>query len=155
MIGSKLILVRSLRPELTLLLLMAYHEQSLRAMGRIVANPDKRPFAELIGDYEKHLHQAFASVPRCLPNINVLMHAMGYFSDDLSSQEKAFFLDYMQKYREGQVPLSTNIGLMRSWIVRFGNEYLRQQTFFRPYPEALIAITDSGKEMACLVEGGG
>jgi uncharacterized protein YbgA (DUF1722 family) len=42
---------------------------------------------------------------------------------------------------------------MQSWIVRFENDYLAQQTFFRPYPEPLIALTDSGKEMACLLEG--
>jgi uncharacterized protein YbgA (DUF1722 family) len=52
------------------------------------------------------------------------------------------------------VPLSTLIGMMMSWIVRFENDYLAQQTFFQPYPEPLITITDSGKEMACLVEDG-
>jgi uncharacterized protein YbgA (DUF1722 family)/uncharacterized protein YbbK (DUF523 family) len=135
------------------LLLMSYKEPAMRAMGRIVANPDQQPFNDVIIDYEQHLSEALADVPSCLPNINVLMHALGHVSDKLTSEEKAFFLDYLERYREGTVPLSTLIGLMQSWIVRFENVYLAQQTFFRPYPEPLIALTDSGKEMACLLEG--
>lgn len=134
------------------LLLMAYDEQALRKMGRIVANPDKRPPTEVIADYEQHLLEAFSHPPACVTNVNALMHAMGHFSDDLSSEEKAFFLDYLERYRNGTVPLSTLLGLMQSWIVRFDDEYLDQQTLFAPYPEELIDITDSGKEMACLVE---
>ncbi len=134
------------------LLLMGYDEPVMRTMGRIVANPDRRPFDDVIFDYERYLSAALADLPRCLPNINVLMHALGHVSDHLTSEEKTFFLDYLERYREGTVPLSTLIGLMQSWIVRFEVDYLAQQTFFRPYPEPLIALTDSGKEMACRVE---
>ena len=132
------------------LLLMAYHQTEMRAMGRIVANPDRRPFDQVIAEYEPHLYAAFTRPPRCTSHINVLMHALGYFSDGLSSQEKAFFLNALQKYREGVVPVSTNRGLIQSWIVRFGQDYLAHQTYFEPYPEALLELTDSGKQMACL-----
>ncbi|MFL7790630.1 MAG: YbgA family protein [Anaerolineae bacterium] len=132
------------------LLLMAYHQTEMRAMGRVVANPDKRPFEQVIAEYESHLYTALTRPPRCTSHINVLMHALGYFSDGLSGQEKAFFLDTLQKYRDGLVPVSTNRGLIQSWIARFGQEYLAQQTYFEPYPEALLELTDSGKQMACL-----
>jgi uncharacterized protein YbgA (DUF1722 family) len=32
----------------------------------------------------------------------------------------------------------------RSWIVRFGVDYLAQQSFFFPFPEALVIPLDSG-----------
>jgi uncharacterized protein YbgA (DUF1722 family)/uncharacterized protein YbbK (DUF523 family) len=132
------------------LLLMAYHQAELRAMGRIVANADRRSFEKVVADYELHLHAALARPPRCTSHINVLMHALGYFSDGLSSEEKAFFLDALQKYREGLVPVSTNRSLIQSWIARFGEPYLAQQTYFEPYPEDLLELSDSGKQMACL-----
>jgi uncharacterized protein YbgA (DUF1722 family)/uncharacterized protein YbbK (DUF523 family) len=132
------------------LLLMAYHQAELRAMGRIVANADRRSFGEVVADYEQHLHAALVHPPRCTSHINVLMHALGYFSDGLSSEEKAFFLDALQKYREGLVPVSTNRSLIQSWIVRFDEPYLAQQTYFAPYPEELLELSDSGKQMACL-----
>jgi uncharacterized protein YbgA (DUF1722 family)/uncharacterized protein YbbK (DUF523 family) len=127
------------------LLLMAYNEQELRLMGRIVANPQKKPVAEVLAEYETHLWEALAGPPRRTAGINVLMHALGYFSKQLSSEEKAYFLDSLEKYRAKKAPLSVPVSILGAWIVRFEEPYLARQTFFAPYPEPLIAISDSGK----------
>ena len=127
------------------LLLMAYNQEKMRVLGRIVANPEKRAFDELIADYEENLLGAFARASRYTSNINVLMHGLGYFSEKLSSDEKAFFLDSLERYRAGSVPLSVPLNIIRAFIVRFQENYLAQQTFFEPYPEELMEITDSGK----------
>lgn len=126
-------------------LLMAYNQKEMRVLGRIIANLDKLPFDDVVMQYEEHLYRAFARAPRYNSNINVLMHGMGYFSKGLSSKERAFFLDQLEQYRAGKLPLSVPVGLLRSWIIRFENEYLAQQTFFEPYPLALVEISDSGK----------
>jgi len=126
-------------------LLMAYNQKELRALGRIVANPQKRPVSDVLADYEQHLLSAFARVPRYTSNINVLMHGLGYFSKGLTAAERAFFLETLEKYRAGRVPLSVPLGVLNAWIVRFDEGYLRQQTFFQPYPEELMEISDSGK----------
>jgi uncharacterized protein YbgA (DUF1722 family) len=119
-------------------LLMAYNQIEMRKMGRIVANAEKRPFNELINDYEQHLLKAFEFPPKFTSNINVLMHMLGYFSDDLTHEEKAYFLDELEKYRAGWVPLFTLTRLLKSWIVRFDQKYLNSQTFFEPFPEKLM-----------------
>jgi uncharacterized protein YbgA (DUF1722 family)/uncharacterized protein YbbK (DUF523 family) len=126
-------------------LLMAYNQKELKILGRLVANLEKRPLAEIMEDYQQHLAGALSRPPRYPSNINVLMHALGYFSRELSAKEKAFFLDALERYRSEKVPLSVPLNLARAWVVRFDQEYLSQQTFFLPYPEALMEITDSGK----------
>ena len=73
------------------------------------------------------------------------MYAMGYFSKNLNAAEKAYFLDTMEQYRINRVPLSVCNAILKSWIIRFDEKYLNNQTFFEPYPEQLIEITDSGK----------
>ena len=127
------------------LLLMAYNQERMRSLGRIVANPDKETFDKLITNYENHLSGAFSRAARYASNINVLMHGLGYFSKELSSDEKAFFLDSLERYRAESVPLSVPLNIIRSFVVRFQEDYLAQQTFFEPYPEELMEITDSGK----------
>ncbi len=127
------------------LLLMAYNQSELKVMGNIVANRDKRPVAQVLEDYRTHLLQALAKPPRFTSGINVLMHALGYFKDGLSPREKAFFLDQLELYRAGKVPLSAPVSVVDSWIARFDQEYLARQTFFAPYPVELVEITDSGK----------
>ncbi|MBN1400674.1 MAG: DUF1722 domain-containing protein [Anaerolineae bacterium] len=127
------------------LLLMAYHQSEMRTLGRIVANHDGQPVEAVYAAYAEHLSAALKHPARYTASINVLMHAMGYFSEGLLSSEKAFFLECLEDYRAGRAPLSVPTSILRSWIVRFGQAYLAQQTFFEPYPEGLVAITDSGK----------
>jgi len=126
-------------------LLMAYHQKEMRVLGRIVANPEKKKVRAVFEEYEAHLRSALANPPRYTSSINVLMHALGYFSDGLSRSEKAFFLESLEKYRAGKIPLSATLSVVSSWLARFKNEYLEKQTFFAPYPEALVEISDSGK----------
>ncbi len=127
------------------LLLLAYNESRMRLMGPLVANRDKKPPAEIIAAYEPHLWAALAHPPRRTAGINVLMHALGYFSEQLSAQEKAYFLDALEKYRAQRAPLSVPVSLLGAWIARFDESYLARQTFFEPYPPALVTISDSGK----------
>ena len=127
------------------LLLMAYNQTELRKLGRIVANPEKRPIGELLDEYEEHFMRALSKPSRFTSDINVLMHALGYFSKELNHEEKAFFLDTLEQYRGGRIPLSACLSVVRSWIARFGEPYLEMQSYFEPYPTGLVEITDSGK----------
>ena len=127
------------------LLLMSYSQKEMRILGKIVANPEKKGMPEVFDEYEAHLRAALARPPKYVSNINVLMHAMGYFKEGLTPPEKAHFIASLEKYRAGKIPLSATIAIVNSWLARFGSDYLKQQTFFEPYPEALVEITDSGK----------
>ncbi len=126
-------------------LLMAYNQKEFRIMGRVVANHEKRPAKDVYEEYLMHLHNALAKTPRYTSYINVMMHAMGYFSEKLNKEEKTFFMDLMERYRKGKTPLSSDLDVLMSWGVRFGEKYLIDQTFFRPYPQDLMDISDSGK----------
>ena len=127
------------------LLLMAYSQKEMRALGVIAAAPEKLPWDTLAAEYRAHLQLALSRMPRATAHINVMMHALGYFKDELSPAEKDFFLDQLTEYRREKLPLSAVIAVMRSWVVRFRNEYLGMQTYFEPYPESLSAVSDSGK----------
>lgn len=127
------------------LLLMAYHQTAMRALGRVVANPERKSVAETFAAYEAGLRNALAKPPRFTSNINVLMHALGFFSDKISSAERRHFLATIERYRAGKIPLSAAIAVVTAWLARFEEPYLAQQTFFEPYPETLVEITDSGK----------
>jgi uncharacterized protein YbgA (DUF1722 family)/uncharacterized protein YbbK (DUF523 family) len=127
------------------LMLMAYSQRQLKELGRLVANPDKQPFPRIMPEYRAGLETAMANAPRAGACINVLMHAMGYFSKELTSKEKAFFLDALTDFREQRIPLSVPVSILKSYIVRFDEPYLARQTFFEPYPDSMLSVTDSGK----------
>ena len=130
------------------LLLMAYNQTKLRELGRIVANQGGKQTSEMLELYRRSFHEAFRKPPRHASPVNVLMHALGYFKKELSPREKRHFLEVLEAYRLGTAPLSSAVSILRSWIVRFEIEYLQEQTFFDPFPEALIAADRVGREIA-------
>lgn len=126
-------------------LLMAFNQKRLKELGRITANADRRDPDQVFADYEAVLGPAFSTPLRRSSIINVTMHMQGYFSKGLTAREKKYFAEALQKYRDGNLPLSAVLTLLRSWSARYEEEYLEAQTFFEPFPDDLILTRDSGK----------
>ncbi len=119
------------------LLLAAYSKKISRTLDRIIANIEYKPIDILLKLYREELLNAFDKMPRFVSNINVLMYSLGFFSNRLSAKDKASFLDTLDKYRAGKIPLAVILAGLRSWIVHFDEPYLAQQRFFEPYPTTL------------------
>jgi len=75
----------------------------------------------------------------------MLMHLFGYFKKELTSTEKAYFLDTLEKYHMKKIPFSVPIAIIHAWVVRFDEKYLKYQTIFEPYPAEILDVSDSGK----------
>lgn len=127
------------------LLLLAYNQTHYRKCGRIVANHQKLKSDQVFYEYEKELAHILKKIPRFTAIINTLQHAFGWISDGLSADEKSYFLNTIEEYRDERIPLSAIQRLIHASAIRFNNTYLRNQVFFNPYPAELIEITDSGK----------
>jgi uncharacterized protein YbgA (DUF1722 family)/uncharacterized protein YbbK (DUF523 family) len=123
------------------LLLLTHNQVYSRELGRILSNSKDKPLRTVKMEYGQLLLKTLDEPASAQAIVNVLQHALGYFSQDLSHHEKAFFLDSVSKYREGRVPLLLCQNLLKSWIIRFDEGYLKKQTFFNPYPDELMEIT--------------
>jgi uncharacterized protein YbgA (DUF1722 family) len=131
-------------------LLTAYNQKDLRIMGRITANQENKPIIQVFEEYENHLHSALARTPSVGAYVNVLLKIMGYFSRQLSKEEKTFFIDSVEKYKSGRLMLNANLSILRAWIIRFKQEYLSTQSVLEPYPETLteleiVSTTNDGR----------
>lgn len=131
------------------LLLMGYNQSAMRRLGRISAS--SAPLEERLQQYSMDLHQALRRPPNCRSWNNAMMHAMGYFSGKLEPQEKQHFLRSLEWFVEGKVPLSAPLLMLRSWALRYEEEYLLQQVLFEPYPAEFMGLlgTDacSGRDL--------
>jgi uncharacterized protein YbgA (DUF1722 family)/uncharacterized protein YbbK (DUF523 family) len=126
-------------------LLMAYHQMNQKKLGRIVANHENYEVKTIINMYEKVLNETLKKPLRRGSNINMLMHLLGYFKNELSKEEKAYFLDVLEQYSMKKIPFSLPIAVIYSWVIRFKEPYLNMQTIFKPYPLEILDVTDSGK----------
>jgi uncharacterized protein YbgA (DUF1722 family)/uncharacterized protein YbbK (DUF523 family) len=145
--------LRNLQPDIKALtdfhaenkyLMLAYSQKQLRMLGKIAANHDKRPIKEVMEDYQQEFSKVFLKMPKESSMCNVLMHALGYFKQ-LTSEEKQFFLESIEEYRDERIPLSTVLHLLRAWSIREKNEYFLGQSLMNPFPEELVSKADSGR----------
>ncbi len=126
-------------------LLLAYHQNQLRQLGKIVANHENLTIDEVMAQYERHLGLAMLKAPSRSNYINAFLHIFGYFSDTLSEKEKAFLLDRLQKYHEDKIHISAIQNVMRAYAIQCNLDYLLNQSIWLPYPEELLNISDSGR----------
>jgi len=122
------------------LLLMAHSQKETRALGNIVANRQGLGFADQYALYREHLEKALLHPPRAASKANVFLHCLGYFKDELSPEEKEHFLKSLDRYRNKKIPSSALLSMLQSWIARYGQDYLKGQTLFEPYPEELVEL---------------
>jgi len=125
--------------------LMAYSQKEMRALGKLVARQNELKWTELAAGYQAHFEQALGRIPRPRSHLNVLMHALGYFKDDLTTAEKKYFLEQLELLGRDKIPLSTAATLIGSWVARFQDKYLGLQTYFEPYPRELADLPGSSK----------
>jgi uncharacterized protein YbgA (DUF1722 family)/uncharacterized protein YbbK (DUF523 family) len=126
-------------------LFMAYHPSHLKTLGKLVANHEQNAIEEVLVRYETVLNKLLSTPPNTMRFINMMLHIFGHFSKELNVKEKAYFLDMIEQYRNHQIPQSTVMALLKSWVIRFDIEYLIEQKIFEPYPHEIIEVRDSGK----------
>ncbi|GAA0356146.1 YbgA family protein [Bacillus horti] len=118
-------------------LLMAYDQQRQKELGRMVAKGNNRDIHNVYLAYKEVFYKLLGQAPSVGANINVLSHIMGYFSEQLSRDEKEQFLSLLEDYRKRQVPLSDPLKVLNRWVHQYDQKYLLMQTFLQPYPEGL------------------
>ncbi len=128
-------------------LLMAHSQVNLKKLGKITANSEKKNIEIILEEYEESLNKALSTKTSTKRNINILLHLFGYFSKDVSNEEKVFFLDNLEDYSNNRIPFSVPLLLLRSWVIRFNQEYLKNQTIFEAFPQILTDVRDSGKSV--------
>jgi uncharacterized protein YbgA (DUF1722 family) len=107
-------------------------------MGRLVAAGKSLTPAGLYETYGKILVQALNVKASGKKNADVLMHAMGYFKKVLSHEEKQELLDQIAFYRRGEIPLVVPLTLIRHYIMKYDQPYLKDQVYFHPHPKSKI-----------------
>lgn len=115
-------------------LLMAYHEQGMRSLGRITANKKQLSFKEVISSYERILLNTLKNNLDKKSCVNAFMHGFGHLSDHLSSREKDFFLKLIDDYRNNRILITTLQEVLYFWATRHDVDYLRRQRLINHYP---------------------
>jgi uncharacterized protein YbgA (DUF1722 family)/uncharacterized protein YbbK (DUF523 family) len=119
------------------LLILSHSSRHYREMGRLVARAQQLPLREVFAQYEKSLLEALKIRATPKKHANVLMHMMGYFKKQLSSDEKEELRDIIDLHRREQIPLIVPITLMNHYVRKYDQPYLKEQFYLNPHPGEL------------------
>jgi uncharacterized protein YbgA (DUF1722 family) len=120
------------------LLMMAHSPEIYRTMGTLVAHGRELPEQELFRSYEEQFMKGLALHATTKKNTNVLHHIMGYFKQQLSHDEKAELLVVIGQYHDHLVPLVVPLTLLRHYVVKYDQQYLKGQVYLSPHPAELM-----------------
>jgi len=115
------------------LLLLAHSQEHYRQMGRFIANMPE-PVEEAYRQYGGLLAETLRVRTTAKKHCNVLLHILGYFKNELSSDEKQEVLEMIEAYRLADVPLIVPITLLNHYVRKFDQPYLRDQYYLHPHP---------------------
>lgn len=116
---------------------MAHDPQRQQQMGRLVANASKMDRDALFEQYEELLVNTMREMPTIGRHANVLTHMLGYFKEELTSDEKQELLEVLERYRGQFVPLIVPVTLMRHFVRKYDEPYLKRQSYLNPHPTEL------------------
>jgi len=119
------------------LLLLSHSPTHYRTLGKMAAEGKGTPADALFAAYEAGLLEALRLKTTPKKHINVLQHMMGYFKNDLASDEKQEILEVLDQYRNDYVPLIVPVTLLNHYVRKYDQAYLKDQSYLRPHPAAL------------------
>ncbi|MBM4351285.1 MAG: DUF523 and DUF1722 domain-containing protein [Deltaproteobacteria bacterium] len=116
------------------LLILSHSPKHYQVMGKLAARAKEVPIRELYQQYQTILMEALQLKTTPKKNANVLMHMMGYFKEQLSSDEKQEVLQVIDHYRKEYIPLIVPITLIQHYIRKYDQPYLKEQVYLHPHP---------------------
>jgi uncharacterized protein YbgA (DUF1722 family)/uncharacterized protein YbbK (DUF523 family) len=118
--------------------ILAHSPRDYAALGRLVAAAGTRPPAEAVARYGEGFVRALAVRATRARHTNVLQHLAGFFTEQLTRDERAELGEVIEEYRRGLVPLVVPITLLKHHVRRLGLTYLAGQVYLNPHPKELM-----------------
>lgn len=116
------------------LLILAHSPGHYRLMGKLVAAQKSISRRDIQKQYQELLLEALKVKTTPKKHVNVLLHMMGYFKKQLSSDEKKELLEIINNYRNGNIPLIVPVTLISHYVRKYNDYYLSQQWYLNPHP---------------------
>ena len=126
-----------------LILLKSYSENMVNELTNII-NKDKINDID-IDLYKNKVHEILCNKRTKINKLNTVKTIFEKYKDKLSQSEIENYEKLLKLYENQKIPHSALLVAIKIYAIRFNDEDLLNQTFFNPYPESLISISDSGK----------
>ena len=120
------------------LLVLSHSPRHYRTLGALVATAKEFSPGHLHSEYLSILMEGLRMIATVRKNTNVLQHIMGYFKNLLTPDEKKELMEVIGDYHKGLIPLIVPIVLLRHYVRKYDEPYLKRQHYLNPIPAELM-----------------
>ena len=119
-------------------LLLAHSDSHYRRLGRIVAAAKQKPLGHAYDEYGRIFMDGLAIRATAKKHANVLDHMTGYFTKEVSTEERKELVELIRDFRHQLVPLIVPVTLIRHYVTKYTVGYLLNQVYLDPSPKELM-----------------
>ncbi len=116
------------------LLILSHSPRHYETMGRWVAKVNDLSLKGFCQQYQTLLMESLRLKATPGRHANALRHAMSYFKERLSSDERQELLAVMDLYRKDSIPWVVPVTLINHYVRTYDRPYLKQQVYLNPHP---------------------
>lgn len=125
-----------------LLLLKSYDEELTNEVSDIL---NENRMEDQLQQYKEKVLNIVSNQRKKENKLSIIIKVFEKYKNMLNEEEINMFNDLIESYENQRIPFSTLEVVIKMYATRFKDKDILNQTFFYPYPENLINITDSGK----------
>ena len=125
-----------------LLLLKSYDEESTNEVSDIL---NENRMEDQVHQYKEKVLNIVSNQRKKENKLSIIIKVFEKYKNMLNEEEINMFNGLIESYENQRIPFSTLEVVIKMYETRFKDKDILNQTFFYPYPENLINITDSGK----------
>jgi uncharacterized protein YbgA (DUF1722 family) len=115
-------------------LILSHSRKHYQQIGKLVAQSEPLIRRERLDSYRDLLLEALRIKTTPNKHSDVLMHLMGFFKKELSPAEKQELLEVIAHYKQGLIPLIVPVTLIRHYVRKYDQAYLKNQYYLEPHP---------------------
>ena len=125
-----------------LLLLKSYDEESTNEVSDIL---NENRMEDQVHQYKEKVLNIVSNQRKKENKLSIIIKVFEKYKNMLNEEEINMFNGLIESYENQRIPFTTLEVVIKMYATRFKDKDILNQTFFYPYPENLINITDSGK----------
>lgn len=125
-----------------LLLLKSYDEESTNEVSDIL---NENRMEDQVHQYKEKVLNIVSNQRKKENKLSIIIKVFEKYKNMLNEEEINMFNGLIESYENQRIQFSTLEVVIKMYATRFKDKDILNQTFFYPYPENLINITDSGK----------
>lgn len=118
-------------------IIMEHSQEKMRMLGNLAGNREMRNKEEVYQLYSKLLFETLSTIPSKKSRTNVFFHLIGFFKNQLPSDEKKVIHQMIEDYSCGLLPYQVPLKMLEYLITKYEHYYLKNHYLFNQFPKEL------------------